>query len=75
MWIARNKNGGLYVFSSQPKRQEQTFAFGGNLMQLPSEHYPEVTWVNSPLELLIKQAVTLNNRPYVAINNGTINIK
>ena len=42
------------LFSSRPKRQEQTFAFGGNLIQLPSEHYPEVTWENSPLELVIK---------------------
>ena len=63
------------LFFSRPKRQEQTFAFGGNLIQLPSEHYPEVTWENSPLELVIKQVAALNNRLYVAINNGTINIK
>lgn len=70
MWIARNRDGSLYAYTTEPKRQERTFAFGGDLLRLSAMEYLDVTWENSPVELVIKQASTLNNRPYVAHKKG-----
>lgn len=29
MWIARNRDGSLYAYTTEPQRQEKSFAFGG----------------------------------------------
>ena len=70
MWIARNRDGSLYAYTAEPKRQERIFAFGGDLLRLSAMEYLDVTWENSPVELVIKQSPTLNNRPYVAHKKG-----
>lgn len=52
MWIARNKDGKLYVYAHKPERRNIDFinTFGGVLRINPSL-FPEVTWENSPVEV------------------------
>jgi len=62
MKIARDKDGALYIYASKPVRREDMFSPNGEklltnfrmLMQINSELYPNVTWENSPKELIIK---------------------
>lgn len=70
MWIARNRDGSLYVYEAEPQRQEKSFAFGGERLRLSAMEYLDVTWENSPIELVTKQTTILNNRPYVAHKKG-----
>ena len=60
MWIARDKNGRLDLFPSEPylvesERHgliwENDYA---DYMRLPDEAYPEVTFENSPMEVELK---------------------
>lgn len=70
MWIARDKNGELYLYPQKPIKNEEwgvysenteaegIFMIGRDVMysfiQLDANLYPEVTWENSPKELVIK---------------------
>ena len=57
MWIARDKDGELYLFMSKPYRNKTTF-FSENtyadFCKLPEGSYPEVTWKNSPKRVEVK---------------------
>lgn len=53
LWIARFKNGELFLFRRKPKR-EQSWWNEIALVELGSEEFPEVTWENSPLQVEIK---------------------
>ena len=57
IWIARDKNGELWVYSNKPIRDEEIF------IRPCSEHsmvsikgdddlFPEITWENSPVEFI-----------------------
>jgi hypothetical protein len=68
IWIARNKDGKLNAFTDKPIRTKDNFltvegctdVFDEDysdigvkgIVQLPKKFYPEVTWENSPVELL-----------------------
>ena len=63
MWIARDKDGALYIYASKPVREGDMFSANGEMllttftkrcMQINRELYPNVTWENSPKELIIK---------------------
>lgn len=57
VWIARDADGGLFMFSKKPKRIS-TFFMRDNrededdtgIWPLPESALPEVTWENSPKE-------------------------
>ena len=60
MWLARNKNGVLYLHDKKPIRQGEIFLnpngrfsmpFGNNAIEC--EDYSICTWENSPLKLTI----------------------
>lgn len=63
LWIARDKSGELYIYAEKPERNGTVFYTRNvkfvNLYKsfpmLVSEMYPEVTWENSPKELIIKK--------------------
>ena len=56
MWIARDKNGDLCVYGSKPERfDDEVYGDYGKYQKLPEEWFPEVTWENSPKELIIKE--------------------
>lgn len=55
MWIARDEDGCLYVYTSKPKRGKRFFEDeDGFYRPIPPAEYPELTWENSPKELIIK---------------------
>ena len=55
-WIARDKDGELYLYNVHPKKQGEFFAcqFGYSSMQLDGNLFSEVTWDNSPQEVELK---------------------
>ena len=59
MWIARDKNGELYLFSEKPSKREDFWMMNSattTVIQLPSELFPEVKWEDEePRELVLKQ--------------------
>lgn len=66
LWIARDENGGLYLYSNKPIKQkfgEQNFfkseskSNDGNYdeIKIDSALFPEVTFENSPQQLVLKQ--------------------
>ena len=57
MWIARDKDGGLYLYSNTPRVNYNKGWFMvkcGNCMSVNSNLLPELTFENSPQELEIK---------------------
>lgn len=65
IWIARDKDGTLYVHNRKPKRN----AFNGIWLNngddrsyevLDGDWFPEVTWENSPIELVPKIMIDKN---------------
>lgn len=57
MWIARDKDGDLFMYSLKPIKGDKHFVcnkFNNECMQIDSELAPEVTWENSPVEVEIR---------------------
>lgn len=54
MWIARDDNGQLWVYIEKPYNDGGIFMPKelGDCWKLPTEMYPEVTYENSPVELV-----------------------
>ncbi len=55
MWIARDKNGDLFLFQLEPFRNTDMF-MGGVFMGIENYLFPEVTWENSPQKVTIELA-------------------
>lgn len=73
LWIARDRDGGLYLYSGCPSRGKgiDTGRFYANIgseeifddvyagyqryFAIERNAFPEVTWENSPKELIIKE--------------------
>lgn len=53
MWIARNKNGALWAYSSKPKRNNTYFmpSDESDYLALFDNDFKDVTWENSPKEI------------------------
>ena len=56
LWIARDKDGELYLYDAYPKKQSEFFGckFGYSSMPLDGSLFPEVTWENSPRKVELK---------------------
>lgn len=56
MWVARDKDGELYLYDVYPKKQNNFFGsqFGCTSMMLDGRLCPEVTWENSPVRVELK---------------------
>ena len=60
MYVARNKNGFLWLFYSEPTREEHCFVSGSKFepwhcIELSRHLFPEVTWENSPLKVTLEE--------------------
>ena len=57
IWIARNKDNTLEAYSVKPKRRSKSFDsdIADWVCHLSEDEYPEVTWENSPKELIVKE--------------------
>ena len=60
VWIARDVDGGLFMFSMKPKKMSTFFMRNNSeneeatgLWPLPEAALPEVTWENSPKEYMV----------------------
>ena len=70
LWVARDKDEMLYIYRGKPKKLETLFYADYDLLQhspemeyfsLPKDMYPEVTWENSPKELIINKPKTIED--------------
>jgi hypothetical protein len=54
MWIARDLNGGLFLFSEKPRLiRDHHYWCGNNWYKINRNLFPEVTFENSPQEVEI----------------------
>ena len=66
MYIARNKNGFLWLFNSEPVRKEHCFVTLSSFetwgcVALDRHLFPEVTWENSPQKVVLAKKDYLPN--------------
>ena len=62
MWIARDKDGCLYIYTSKPKRGKRYFEdTDGFYRSIQPGEYPEVTWENSPKELVVLNEINVEH--------------
>lgn len=56
MWVARDKDGELYLYDAYPAKQSEFFRcqFGYRYMLLDGNLFQEVTWENSPVRVELK---------------------
>lgn len=57
LWIARDKNEYLYLYTEEPKRESEKFilgTFSSECIGINGESFPEVTWENSPKQVELK---------------------
>ena len=57
MWIARDKDGELYLYPTEPRKGDFRFTCGHvyeDYIQLNCDEFPEVTFENSPQEVELK---------------------
>lgn len=57
LFIARDKDGELYLYPSEPRKDEYRFTCGyvyDDYMELDRDMYPEVTFENSPQKVELK---------------------
>ena len=63
MWLARDKDGELYLFLEKPSKREEFWLMSRGtgtitVIQLPSELFPEVKWEDEePKEIVLKNDV------------------
>lgn len=60
MYVARDKNGSLWLYSEKPHRDEEFcmwFSGSTNNMQINREEFPELKWEDEPKKVkLINQS-------------------
>ena len=60
VWISRDADGGLFMFSQKPERQDNWFVAVKNKpeplswWELPESLFPDVTWENSPKSYMLE---------------------
>ena len=53
-WIARERDGYLYVFDEEPKRDNKIGGFkGANVLELPKDMFPSQRWTNEPRKVKV----------------------
>lgn len=59
LWIARDKDNSLFIYSKEPIKNYNSYIYAPgddlNSVSIPEELYPELTFENSPKQLIIKQ--------------------
>lgn len=60
IWIARDKEGALFLFTKNPSRFENIWNNKSEdglseCTRIPEEWFPELKWEDEPIELVIKE--------------------
>jgi len=70
MWLARDKDGALYLHGRKPFRAFNyndlpifTTHYDDGAVKLSKKMFPEVTWENSPIKV---ESITIKLKDYVA---------
>lgn len=67
MYVARDKDGQLWLFTYKPKQSTTTWHYDegddgyGDMMELNPELYPNVRFSSNPLEVVLKPVVEESN--------------
>lgn len=62
MWIARDKDGMICVYAVEPTRYETAFGVeDDNWISLYPREFLEITWENSPVELISLKGIMSTN--------------
>lgn len=56
MWVARDKNGDLYLYQDKPIRIEAIFGSQYLYFGIPNILFPELKWEDDPIEIEIIKA-------------------
>jgi len=53
VWIARDRDGELYLYNEEPERKELSGEFlpPKGVMLIDKNSHPEITWENSPQQI------------------------
>lgn len=58
MWIARDADGSLYIYTDKPKKHQEEGYWSlskGASCDIPSEFWPEISWEDKePRKLILK---------------------
>ena len=56
MYLARDKNGDLYLFNDIPQRGKECWwaekGVDGTYLRIEESHFPEVTWETEPVQVV-----------------------
>lgn len=59
LWIARDKDNSLFIYSKKPIKYDNFYNYDIeddlDSTSIPEELYPELTFENSPKQLIIKE--------------------
>ena len=59
LWIARDKDNSLFIYSKKPINNYNCYIYAAeddlDSTSIPEELYPELTFENSPKQLIIKE--------------------
>ena len=59
LWIARDKDNSLFIYSKKPIKDYNSYIYNTEDVLdstiIPEELYPEITFENSPKQLIIKE--------------------
>lgn len=55
LWIARDKDGELYLYDAKPERRESEWVAtdDGDVFDIPSEYFSTLTWKDEPKEIVL----------------------
>ena len=78
LWIARDKDGELYLYPNKPIKGDYRFTCGyvyDDYITLNSDDFPEVTFENSPQEVefkLVNEIVGVAESPLKTFPRGNV---
>ena len=59
LWVARDKNGFLFVYEDKPTRRDnQREWLGRFLSSMKNSFFPELKWEDEPIEVELRPAIT-----------------
>ena len=77
MWIARDKDGELYIYNKKPQRNIDKWGAVSisNFFKIPKTWFPTITWETDPkiAKLKLKKNQSVDKKIKHILDNGNIN--
>lgn len=60
LWVARDNNGELYLYNEKPEyyNKSKVWSAGGICAKLDNNLFPELTWEDEPIEVVLQPTTT-----------------